>query len=202
MTYKEQVYAHVTLAQAERFWASVTICEHGETCQGCCWKWQGKVARDYGSYATKKSKERFYWRTHRFMWVLVVGEVPPGLFVLHRCDEPLCVNPAHLWLGTPGDNSRDMRQKLRSATGDRNGMRRHPERFRRWGHGLERPTGERNPRAKLTETDVRTIRALKGTRLMTDIAQQFDISLSQLNRIMTRRAWKHLPDEGVEESTP
>jgi len=73
-----------------------------------CWLWTGSTGRGgYGqlSYAGK------YQRAHRVAWILTFGEIPPGMFVLHRCDVPPCCRPDHLFLGTQRDNIHDMLQK-------------------------------------------------------------------------------------------
>jgi HNH endonuclease len=92
-----------------------------------CWVWTGPTYKfGYG---------RFAGYAHRIAWELTNGPIPEGLFGLHKCDNPPCVRPSHLFLGTRKDNSEDMKRKGRSAVGDRNGMRKHPER---------RPFGARN----------------------------------------------------------
>ena len=53
------------------------------------------------------------WTTHRLMYYLTKGKIPQKMCVLHKCDNPLCINPEHLFLGTQGDNMRDMHQKKR-----------------------------------------------------------------------------------------
>lgn len=75
-----------------------------------CWIWKG--CRNWANYGTmrKNGKNAF---THRIAWEIYKGEIPKGLFVLHRCDNPPCCNPEHLFLGTPQDNSRDMTAKGR-----------------------------------------------------------------------------------------
>ena len=90
-------------ATTERFWGKVHITNG-------CWEWA--KARDHGGYG------RFYTGTvnvgaHRMAWVLAVGPIPNGLCVLHRCDNPPCVNPDHLFLGTIRDNVHDAMKKGR-----------------------------------------------------------------------------------------
>ena len=81
-----------------------------------CWIWAGDIAgpMKYGLMTERRGTEprkRIY--AHRYSWVLHFGPIPAGLFVLHRCDVPRCVNPAHLFVGTSGDNQRDSIQKNR-----------------------------------------------------------------------------------------
>lgn len=90
-----------------------------------CRNWTGtKHGRGYGcigrNYKTILA--------HRAAWELTFGTIPTGLLVCHHCDNKLCTNPQHLFLGTHADNNRDCIRKGRNATGDRNGLRKHPER--------------------------------------------------------------------------
>ena len=119
----------------ERFWSKVNKNASG------CWLWIGSMADSgYGAFSFARKTHG----AHRASWMLHFGSIPYGLCVLHNCpdgDNPLCVNPGHLWLGTHQDNSDDMIAKGRSscseahsaiilrvvARGDRNGSRTHPE---------------------------------------------------------------------------
>ena len=75
-----------------------------------CWEWAGK--RTSLGYGRLKVGPR-YWYAHRRAWVLAKGPIPSGMRVCHRCDNPSCVRPDHLWLGTQTDNVRDMMTKGR-----------------------------------------------------------------------------------------
>lgn len=80
-----------------------------ETPRGC-WEIQGfRHKEGYGAMSYRNRQIR----AHKLMWMLAVGPIPDGICVLHRCDNPPCCNPAHLWLGTRGDNLRDMAKKGR-----------------------------------------------------------------------------------------
>lgn len=75
-----------------------------------CWYWTGsKFSTGYALIC----KDGKLWKGHRFVWTITCGPIPPGLKCLHRCDHPACVNPAHLFLGTDGDNQRDKAAKGR-----------------------------------------------------------------------------------------
>lgn len=88
-----------------RFWDKVDSSKEG------CWEWRGGINPN-GGYG------RFHFNNgqapaHRLSWQLIKGSIPQGLFVLHHCDNPPCVNPSHLYLGTLADNNRDTRLRKR-----------------------------------------------------------------------------------------
>ena len=105
--------ASKNLSAEQRFWLSVNKEGPVHPIHGQCWFWiASKRDRGYGTI-TLSGKAIF---AHRFIWALLNGTIPDGLCVLHKCDNPPCVNPAHLFLGTRADNMRDMVQKGRKGT--------------------------------------------------------------------------------------
>jgi hypothetical protein len=171
-----------------------------------CWLWTALCsAWGYG----RISKAGVTQYAHRLSWELHRGPITDGLFVLHRCDQPACVNPVHLFLGTAGDNARDMAAKGRqvfqrhpgkAASGERHGSRTRPERVPRGdrhGHRTkpERiPRGEKHGRAKLTTSQVVEIRRLwdSGAAKQSTLAQRFGVSKVMVGLIVHRRSWKHV----------
>ena len=99
---------------SQRFWRQVARGEPGD-----CWRWLGGTRKGYGRF---KLKGRMV-TAHRHAYELEVGPIPDGLFVLHECDNPSCVNPRHLFLGTQLDNIRDRDKKGRHVAchGERHG---------------------------------------------------------------------------------
>lgn len=130
-----------------------------------CWLWEASLRPNgYGRFGMGGAGNTEY--AHRASWRLYRGEIPTGMCVLHRCDNPACVNPDHLFLGTQGDNSQDKWAK---------------------GRGVK---GEKASWSKLTEEDVRAIRADK--RSLAQVAADFDISFQNVGLIKQRKTWAHV----------
>lgn len=126
-----------------------------------CWLWTG--APDSKGYGAMQS-DHVRRLAHRLSYELFVAPIPAGLWVLHRCDVPLCVNPDHLFLGNATDNARDMAAK------------------------------ERCGRTTLTGDQVREIRALyaNGGISQHQLARRFSVGAMTINRIVNRKRWLHI----------
>lgn len=151
----------------EHFWNRIKIGLNDQ-----CWEWQ-------------KAKSRFGygWLTwngvctgaHRIAWVLTNGEIPEGMCVLHKCDNPPCCNPNHLFLGTRADNCADMRKKGRDKY-------------------VGKP-GEANSQAKLSKEDVIRIRMIYKRGVITQrmIAAEYGITRESVKDILQGKNWRHIP---------
>lgn len=136
-----------------------------------CWLWTGSTSPNgYGKLGIEGGKTIY---AHRTAWLLLKGNIPDGLCVLHRCDTRACVNPDHLFLGTKLDNTRDAISKGRHS------------------HGPGWPLGEQHPSHKLTASQVIEIR--RDGRKYKELAKAYGVSLATINAIRQRRKWRHLP---------
>ena len=125
-----------------------------------CWPWKGALNRQ--GYGRMLWIDGHQHGAHRIAFEIAFGWTLPGAVVCHHCDNPKCCNPKHLWMGTVADNNKDRAEKGRSCT------------------------GTRHHSARLTETQVREIRAIKGSTLSV-IAQRYGVSISTIHGIRSGR---------------
>lgn len=145
-----------------RLWSNVIKTNDG------CWEWQGAVGskNGYGVITIGKGKTT---SVHRLAHELVNGEIPDGLSVLHRCNNRICINPEHLYVGTHNDNMRDM--------ADSNNLK-----------------GENNPKAILTESQVVEIKSAIKSRMITyqNLADKYGVTRQAIKDIALGRTWAWL----------
>lgn len=146
---------------ADKILSRIRVDENG------CFNWIGSSSNGgYGLLYTASGRRE---RASRKSYEVFRGPIGAGMIVCHRCDNPPCVNPAHLFLGTHKDNTRDAIRKGRLAMGSRHGH------------------------AKLTEDVVREIRAMHQCgATLTEIRQRFNISAASVSNIYNRRRWTHV----------
>lgn len=153
----------------ERFWQKVDKSGGDDA----CWLWiAGKNDHGYGTFriGSRRDGSRKTIGAHKVSWEIANGEVPNSLHVLHECDNPVCVNPAHLFLGTNLDNIKDKVSKGR-------------------GH---HPVGESNGRAILLLDQVREIRETyaKGGISYARLARIYGCTKTNIANIVSRKIWK------------
>jgi hypothetical protein len=128
-----------------------------------CWLWIGCINKyGYGMIGNLSGART----AHRAAWELYRGVIPPGLFVLHKCDVRCCVNPDHLRLGTPAENSADMVSRQRQKRGESHGM------------------------SKLTIRKISDIR--KDPRTQKAIAKDYGVDQTLIGLIKRRKIWAHV----------
>lgn len=131
-----------------------------------CWEWDGILADNGYGRITVGHK---HLKAHRYSYELFIGPIPEGLWVLHDCDNRRCVNPEHLYAGTPKENARDMHSRGRA-----------------WVR-----SGAESPAAKLTQKDVDDIRKrLTNGETTRMLGEEYGVHSSTISRLNTRRRWK------------
>lgn len=134
-----------------------------------CWEWQASKDKDgYGGFwAGKELGKEHEIRAHRASWLIHKGKIPDDSLICHTCDNPSCVNPDHLFVGTPMDNMQDKIKKGRQ------------------------PQGADYGRSPLMDCDIPKIRA--SVTPATDLAIIYGVTQSTILAIKHRRKWKHVP---------
>ena len=146
-----------------RFWDKVNI----PADPWDCWLWTACInSHGYGQFGLNGKVHR----AHRVSYTLCNADIPDGLFVRHTCHNPLCVNPAHLIVGTQQDNMDDKVRAGRQA----------------------KQKGEAHGRSKLTDSDVREIRDLAGWFTQREIGDMYGVKNPQISDIILRKKWKHI----------
>lgn len=134
--------------------------------QDVCWEWPG--SRSKFGYGRFRYTAALKIGAHRVAAMIKYGGIPDGICVMHSCDNPACVNPAHLFLGTLADNNRDRAKKGRSRD----------------------QRGEKHHNNKLTSADVLEIR--QSTLSQVELANLYGVSSPTICDIVSRRTWKHI----------
>lgn len=161
----------MTTKQIKNFWNKVDIQGPDE-----CWPWQAYI-NDTG-YGCVGVGCKVYL-AHRIAWEITYGPIPESLFCCHKCDNPACINPGHMFLGTHQDNMTDKSLKDRARKGISN----------------TKITGSKHKLSKLTEEQVLEIRrlyALESHILQREIGILFNISDKTVSQIILRQRWKHI----------
>jgi len=150
------------------FWSKVVVGQRDE-----CWLWRHTTDKDGYGIAYIPSRHQSV-RAHRLAYRFWYGPIPDGLLICHKCDNPACVNPRHLFKGTVADNNHDRDRKGRGR--DQHGIK----------HNM----------AKLTDADVLEIRRLlSGTPepgLKAATARRFGVSAATITQILRRKRWTHI----------
>jgi hypothetical protein len=141
-----------------RFWEKVAKTDG-------CWYWLGaRISKGYGTFRSGPRIEK----AHRYSWQLHFGPIPAGLHVLHHCDVPACVRPAHLWLGTNSDNMADRCQKGRQAQ----------------GRGI--------CHSRLTVDQVHEIRARAVRGNYHALAREYGVDATSVGNVVRRETWRSI----------
>jgi hypothetical protein len=162
---REILYAKLPL----RFWVKADLTE-------TCWIWTAtrkrkELGRSYGAFSWQGKSQS----VHRLIWKLLYGEIPPKMVICHKCDNPPCFNPSHLFLGTTADNAADCNRKGRHS----------------WG--IPKLRGEQVHNAKFTDEQVREIKIeLANGGKIREIARRFHVYNQTIEKIKNGTRWGHI----------
>lgn len=161
----------IIIGESAYLWLNLTIMPSG------CWEWSKTRNPDgYGIMTWQGSRDV----VSRIVWAIIHGAIPEGTKILHRCDNPPCARPSHLFAGTQRDNMLDAKAKGRT----RKGQRQPAEAIKR---------GAEHGAAKLTESDVRSIRErYAGGETQRALAAAYGVSFGNIHLIVNRKNWQHL----------
>lgn len=191
----------LTQKQIEAFWGKVDKDNSNHFYENeRCWIWIAYCnLKGYGVMRLGIKTEL----AHRVSWIIAHGEIPDNLDVLHHCDNPRCIRPSHIWLGTHQENMRDMMMKGRGnqLSGDNHPARLHPETRARGDthfsrlHPEKLARGENNGSSKLTWEQVREIRRRyapwgRGGDNSTTLAKEFGVSHVNILDIVKNVTWR------------
>jgi hypothetical protein len=151
------------MKQLKRFWDKVRVSDEPDS----CWNWKGCKDRDgYGKVRINK----LYFRSHRLSYLIHNGDLPEQLEVMHSCDNPSCVNPSHLSVGTPKDNATDRINRGRTSK------------------------GENHPMHKLTQSQVDEIRLRykwhSRDNNIVCLSKEYGVSFSVIAKIVKHQSWR------------
>ncbi len=163
-----------------------------------CWEWQG--AKSPSGYGNLTAAGRT-WRAHRFAWIISNGPIPPGLYVLHSCDNPCCVRPDHLTIGDGKENMAQAKARSRLASGERHWTVVNPENVGRGDSHYTRTRpqliirGSDHYAAQFTEAQVVEFRRryARGDISQAELARQAGLKTRTMGKILTGQTWRHVP---------
>jgi len=163
---------NILVQSKDRFWSKV------EKIKNSCWLWKGyKYNSGYGFFTIMKNRIIYETGAHRASFILDnnIEKIPDGYCVCHKCDNKICVNPSHLFLGTIAENNVDMVNKGRAC--------------------FPKPRiGSKNSHAILNELQVRIIKRLLEDNCLTikEMAKIFNVSKQIIYNIKIKRTWRHI----------
>lgn len=150
------------------------LCKFNIGADNECWMWHStKQPNGYGVFGLGVGANQYSEKAHRYSYKKYIGDIPKGMYVCHSCDEPSCVNPEHLFIGSSFDNTQDMFRKGRA----------------------NKCSGEKHPMAKLTKRQVQEIRSccIKYHKEfgLTPLAKRFGVAIGTISLIVNHKNWKN-----------